>query len=470
MTAHRRSDPATGFCHAERSTAGQQPSRASSNRSGFGFGDVVNGARQPRQPLRSAPNDDGSRYIPLSGDSPQENWKSGLMVDRDRRVLGNLLNVVQAFQSPELHGAVAWDDFANRLVVTAPVPWDEDPQRRQWSDHDAIEFQLWLQRHGIPVASQKTVNDAVHNVARKNSFDVLQDYLNRLEWDGVERLLTWCINYLGSPDTELNRSLGKKFLISAVARGLQPGCKVDPILVLEGPQGIFKSRVIQVLGGAWTQEHLPDLHSKDAALALHGFWFVELSELAAFRKSGIESMKSFVSRRFDRYRPPYGHNTVDQPRRCCFVGTTNQSRYLRDETGNRRFWPMPCGSIRVDDLAKDRDQLFAEAKHAFLAGEAWWITEGEQHLEQLLRTEHEKRMLTDQWLRQAEEFVRGKQEVTNRELKTRFGITNGQESGPQLKRISGIMRRLGWVEQITKKGGTRNVVWRRSEESSKSSE
>ena len=469
MTAHHRLDPATRIRQRERPAAAQQPPSASSTGSRFGSINPPNDSCLTVQPFVFAPSDGASRGNPQSGDSSQEDWKSGLMVDRDRRVLGNLLNVVQAFQSPELHGAVAWDDFANRLVVTAPVPWDEDPQRRQWSDHDAIEFQLWLQRHGIPVASRKTVNDAVHNVGRKNSFDVLQDYLNRLKWDGVERLETWCINYLGSPDTELNRSLGRKFLISAVARGLRPGCKVDPILVLEGPQGIFKSRVIQVLGGAWTQEHLPDLHSKDAALALHGFWFVELSELAAFRKSGIESMKSFVSRQFDRYRPPYGHNTVDQPRRCCFVGTTNESRYLRDRTGNRRFWPIPCGSIRVEDLEHDRDQLFAEAKHAFLAGEAWWITEGEQHLEQLLQTEHEKRMVTDQWFQQVEEFVRGRQEVTNRELRTRFGITGGPESGPQLKRISNIMRRLGWVDETTKKGGTRDVIWRRTGESSKSS-
>ena len=104
-----------------------------------------------------------------------------------------------------------------------------------------------------------------------------------------------------------------------------------------------------------------------------------------------------------------------------------------------------------------------------MAGEAWWIAEGEQHLEQLLQTEHEKRMVTDQWFQQVEEFVRGKQEVTNRELKIRFGITDGRESGPQLKRISSIMRRLGWVEEITKKGGTRDLIWRRSEESSKSS-
>jgi predicted P-loop ATPase len=220
-------------------------------------------------------------------------------------------------------------------------------------------------------------------VAQDTPYHPVREYLKALKWDGTPRLQIWLAEYLGAEaDPVYLAAVGRKFLISAVARVIQPGCQVDHMLVLEGPQDLGKSRTARALARypEWFTDDMPDIHDKDAALQLSGRWIVELAELAALRRSELEGMKAFITRPVDVFRPPYARRTVGVPRQSVFVGTTNEAHYLRDPTGNRRFWPVPCSLIDIDALECDRDQLWAEALHALHAGEAWHLTREETAL------------------------------------------------------------------------------------------
>jgi predicted P-loop ATPase len=198
--------------------------------------------------------------------------------------------------------------------------------------------------------------------------------LNGLVWDSEQRLDTWALTYLGTSDTPLHRAFGSLWAISAVARIMQPGAKVDHMLILEGPQGARKSTALKVLAGTdWFTDELAEIGSKDAAQQMRGVWVVEIAELDAIGRAEVSRIKAFLSRTVDRYRPPYERYVIDVPRQCVFAGSVNPDTYLRDETGNRRFWPVRCGTIDLDALRRDRDQLWAEAVARYRQGAIWWL-------------------------------------------------------------------------------------------------
>lgn len=229
--------------------------------------------------------------------------------------------------------------------------------------------------HHLSLSNRRDLGLRVVMVARRHSYDPIKDYLNNLEWDGTERISDWLSTYCGASaeSQEFLRMVGRRWLISLVARGLQPGCKVDNVLVLEGRGGIGKSMVFEILGGEWFCDTAISLGDKDSRMMAGTYWLCELAEIVAFKRSGHDLLKNFFSSRIDKFRPPYAATFEESPRRCVFVGTTNEESYLGDETGNRKYWVVSCDYTPsgLDALRRDRDQVLAEAVAAFRAGERW---------------------------------------------------------------------------------------------------
>jgi predicted P-loop ATPase len=243
-------------------------------------------------------------------------------------------------------------------------------------------MQAWFQTVGMVSIGERTVGRGIYLVARNRSYHPVKTYLDTLKWDNHRRLNTWLSRALGVDHSRYHSMVGRKFLLSMIARIYRPGCKVDYMMVLVGEQGKLKSTVASTLAGRWFSDNLPNLRNeKDAALHLNGKWLIEMGELAAIRKQDDEHVKTFIVRQSDKYRPPYGENEVDEPRQCVFMGTTNKIQFLHDETGARRYWPVKVEKINLGWLRDNRDQLFAEAKCCFDKGEKWWPLDGweEQH-------------------------------------------------------------------------------------------
>jgi hypothetical protein len=285
-------------------------------------------------------------------------WKKDLLRSKppmnttEGRILPVLANAIAAFRhAPEWGGVLAFSEFGFGAVVLKPAPWGVVP-KGEWTDHEDRLAADWLQRQGILV-SVEVAGQAVQTAARDRPFHPVRAYLKGLRWDGVERVDRWLAAYLGAAETEYSRAVGSRWLISAVARIFRPGAKADCCLILEGSQGIRKSTALRTLAGEYFTDELADLGSKDAAMQTRGVWIIELSELDSLSHSEVARIKAFMSRTTDRFRPPYGMRLVESPRQCVFAGTVNHSTYLRDETGGRRFWPVACGRIDADALARD---------------------------------------------------------------------------------------------------------------------
>ena len=233
-------------------------------------------------------------------------------------------------------------------------------------------------------------------------------------------------------------------LIAAVARVMQPGCKADYMVVLEGQQGSGKSTACAILGGVWFSDSLPDITAgKDAAVHLNGKWIVEVAEMSALGKAEAAALKAFITRDTERYRPPYGRQEVVAPRQCIFIGTTNKTLYLRDETGGRRFWPVAVGKIDASALAQDRDQLFAEAFAAFQGGARWWPDAAFER--EYIAPEQEARFEQDPWEEPIKEWLAPRRECTLSEVAREAVFVQLEKIGTiQSRRIVAILQRLEW--------------------------
>ncbi|MBB5691713.1 P-loop ATPase [Roseomonas alkaliterrae] len=303
-------------------------------------------------------------------------WASLLRIDAGGAPERNEANVITALSlDAAFTGALMFDEFSQEIIVARALPWDPagTVHLRPWGEADDVRCAEWLQRHEINVPPV-VVGRSVVAVSRNIRIHPVRDYLEALAWDGTSRLDTWAVAYLGAEDTPLHRSMAALWMVSAVARIMQPGCKADHMLILEGPQGIRKSTALKVLASEpWFTDELAELGSKDAAQQMRGIWIIEMAELDAIGQADVSRIKAFLSRTTDRYRPPYERYVVTVPRQCVFAGTVNPDTYLRDETGNRRFWPLRCGDIDLEGLRRDRDQLWAEAVARYRAGAPWWI-------------------------------------------------------------------------------------------------
>jgi predicted P-loop ATPase len=360
----------------------------------------------------------------------------------------------------EWKGVLAFNEFNLMPVTVSTTPWGALPNGNAWTDHEDRLTAEWLQHHGILV-DVHTAGQAAQTVAKDRSFHPIRSYLESIQWDGLERLDRWLSTYLGAEDTTYAQAVGARWLISAVARIYRPGVKADCCLILEGPQGIKKSTALKTLAGEYFTDELADLGSKDSALQTRGVWIIELSELDTLGRSEVSRIKAFMSRTTDRFRPPYGKRLIESPRQCVFAGTVNHSSYLRDDTGARRFWPVACGSIEIDSLARDRDQLWAEAKARFNAGVVWWLETGE--LVEAAAQEQADRFDGDPWEEIIGRWCEDRPSISVSEVlsccldKPRAQWTQGDKN-----RVARCLRRLGWERYRERQGDRLDWRYRRA--------
>ena len=304
------------------------------------------------------------------------NWEDGLDKRSSKSTsIGSEKNVLHSLRTFwPLKGLVRFNEFGGIVEFSSSPPWREVNPGDPWTDDDDTELAAYLQGRRITVRGTTVVSNCVAVVAKDNRIHPVRDYLSSIVWDGVSRLSDWLSYYMGAQgNPEYLALIGRSWLISGVARVFEPGCQVDHMLVLEAGQGTGKSSAARILAvrPEWFADQIGDIRNKDAALQLLNKWLIEMSELAAVRRADVESVKAFVSRCQDVYRPPYGRKAVTVPRQSIFIGTTNELEYLRDRTGNRRYWPVRCDAIDLVALGRDRDQLWAEANQLYQSGEAW---------------------------------------------------------------------------------------------------
>jgi predicted P-loop ATPase len=394
-------------------------------------------------------------------------WTDDLKLDKDggvRPILANLILFLR--HHPQWRDVLAFASFNVCTVIRRCPPWGDEAPDVPWNDHHESLARVWFQQQEI-YPTLGDVGRAVQAAARSNLFHPVREYLDALVWDGTPRLDTWLITYFHAEDTAYVRAIGPRFLISAVARIRDPGCKADYALVLESPQGNVKSEAVRILAvrDAWSTDRLSAVASKDAAQEMAGVWLIEIAEMDALLKASASAKKSFLTRRSDRFRPPYGKHVGRHPRQCVFIGTINPlvGGYLTDPTGARRLWPVAClDMIDCVGLERDRDQLWAEAVVRYKAGEKWHLETPE--LEALATAEQAARYKADPWTEQIEQWL-DEQKINDATigevLSGALKIEQRDQSRSAQMRVSNILTAMSFEQYMARKGSKRQRRYRR---------
>lgn len=335
---------------------------------------------------------------------PTASWDTHLLTNKQGGYLPCLSNATAILTHRiEWHNVIAYDAFAGAVVKKKNPPWSddtapEDDTLGDWTREDSLRAAVWITReYNCPIPDH-IVDAAVQIIAARWQTHPVRDYLNELRWDKKPRIDDFLVRVAAAEDNIYTRAVTKNFFISAVARVLKPGEKVDAMLILEGEQYLGKSGLFKALASeSWFFDSSFDIGSKDGYQALRRKWIIEWPELDALSRSGISKVKAFMSSAKDSYRPSYGRATIDVPRQCVFVGTVNPdgAGYLNDPTGARRFWPVRVGKMDLKAVREERDQLWAEAFVRYRKTEAWHL-----HDLKLLKAaakEAEERRVRDPW-------------------------------------------------------------------------
>jgi predicted P-loop ATPase len=384
---------------------------------------------------------------PVTGNEP-----AGLILNSKGNPYWCISNAIYIIRTHEdWRDVLAFNEFTGRSVVLRALPGTSPVNAkypRDIQDADYTAATVWFNNCGFPSATKTVAADAVEMAANDAVFHPVRAYLNNLKWDGTPRLRTWLQVYCGATvhsEAHANyiQEAGFRWAISAVARIFTPGCKADSAIILEGRQGCGKSRGLKALAGEeFFGDSLPPMTSKDASTYLRGLWIIELAELSNINKAEVEHIKAFITRTEERFRPPYGRNEITFPRQCVFAGTTNRDDYLRDDTGNRRFWPIEVTDMDVDAITEDRDQIWAEAVHNFRAKETWHL--GMETLE-VAEEQQISRQSDDPWGDAIGEFVRNRRSVSASMIAVEcLGIDIGKVNRADQNRIVSVLRMLGW--------------------------
>lgn len=405
-----------------------------------------------------------------SSAAPPSDWESRLAIDgegRARATLGNAMTILSL--APEFRGVLAYCSLRE-----APIVLRQPPQREcdavdivpgsEWTEQDSTRTAAWAYERFFSNMPSSLITEAMLAIAQRNVVNPVREYLDGVKWDGTPRVDVFFPTYCGSRDDAYTRGASRLLLLPPVARIRRPGCKVDTIVILEGPQGALKSTVLRRLFGEWFSDTPLPMGDKDKYQQLRGIWGYELAELTEMKGRDAAAIKAFASSPVDRYRPSFEKRARPVPRQCVFVGTTNDSEYLKDATGSRRFWPVRVPAIDLDAVMRDRDQLWAEADARVKGGESWWPS---RELDELGRNEQDARYEGDPWDERLEAWLVRPSSVHFDTEKKRheipFDLSEGLTMGDILEhgiglsverhgkheqeRAAKILRRAGWCRE-----------------------
>jgi len=356
--------------------------------------------------------------------------------DKIKKTLGNLLRCLRMM--PQFGKKLRYNELSGN------VEWNGKPV----SDVTYGQIRVLIEDENIPF-KEHDVPIATRLIAEESKYHPIKDYLDGLEWDQFPRLHIWTSILLGTPNTDYEKAIGTKFLIAAVARVYEPGCKMDNMLVLEGPQNIGKSSGLSALfGKEYFTEFAGDLRDNPRFVAqMQGKWVLEFAELAAIRRSEVELVKAAITTSVDKVRLPYGRVAEEYPRRSVLAATVNpaqESGYLTDPTGNRRFWPLSCSRIDVPLIKDKRDQLFAEAVYRYRLGEKWWLEEDEYVT---ASAEQEQRVSVHPWQEHLQKAISPECRYTTVELLDMLNIPVERQTHSSKIIVAKCMINLGWVQR-----------------------
>jgi predicted P-loop ATPase len=416
-------------------------------------------------------------------------WKAELLYNDEEKLKPKSTKNYLLFLThhPDVKGVFVYNEFARETFVMRRPPWEKrnsDWQPRKINDHDAVHAAAWLETMGMsPRVSE--IAQAITTAAQEIRVNPVLDYFRSLKWDGAPRLSggmldgasydAWVVRYLGVPDEPIYATFGTKWLISAVARAFKPGCKVDPMIVLEGDQNLRKSTVLRTLatfgGGVFYTDQIRDIGSTTAAQELQGVLIVELAEMAATGRAEERALKGWITTQVDRFRPPYGRFVQEFPRVGVLAATFNPQNmgWLSDASGDRRYWPLPCravtesGHCDAEGIAADLDQLWAEAVHRFNAGEIWWLTKEE---EEQAREIQGDRYEDDIWATPIDEYLeaeikagRGAYVFSTAILNVAINKPVEKQTAADQRRVARHMKKIGWERKKVRPSGSATAKW-----------
>lgn len=398
-------------------------------------------------------------------------WKT----DKNGMTIKNSLNnvVMYLLTTPELKNLIRYNEFTQDIEFTRIAPWHHNGYRRYWSDSDDTFLQYYLENKLNYQAQETTVIKAVQAVAEVRRYHPVKQWLESAVWDGVPRIDTWLTKYLGVDDNEYTREVGRLVLYGAIHRIYSPGCKFDYVLVLEGKTGIGKSTAIEILGGNWYSSGTIDFHNKDTVDLLRGKWIIEMAEMDVMSKSEVSAAKAFITRQVDRARLAFTRRTKDFPRQCIFIGTINPNGtgYLKDDTGNRRYWPILCKAeegkpmMNLKELKNDVEQLWAEAVQRCKNNEAHLYMKNVE-VAKMAEEEQELRRPMDEWVGAIIHWAIDNDIQETSPLKIWVEALGGSPNKfgklEQMRLASILKADLKWEQVQRRVGGVQTRVYKRS--------
>jgi putative DNA primase/helicase len=428
-------------------------------------------SRKPASGRRGGGSDDGAGPERLRFPYVTDKWE----------VRGIRENVYFALRmDPELQGLVGYNEFSQRIDKARAAPWGGHPS--QWQPMDDLRLANYLaEAHGLIVANPVTLEQAVLMAAQDLAYNPVRDDFESTEWDGTARLEEWLIRGMGAADNAYTRAAGPYFLLSLVARVCEPGCQMDYMLVLQGAQGAGKSSALRILGGEFYAGGHFRIGDKEAMQALQGVLIFNFNELDSLGKAENSAIKGFITERADYFRPPYAKSFASFPRCCVLTGDTNQGEFLRDATGDRRFWVVQVGAVDLEYMRRERQQLLAEAMHLYRLGARRYPSREEER--ELFFPEQERWKVVDVWVDALARYVHATDKVadgfdgcgdaltnserdyfSNQELMSQalhIDIAKIDRAGSMQRSLSNAMQQLGFRKHRWPKGRARPWGWQR---------